>query len=104
MASFCLAYLFGKWYDLCQKSLKLCFCCLFVWQFPLKTISFVKKDLGRLGLDRGSLWRHFASCTFSENGIIFVRIPDLGFFVGKDRNRYKNTDNISPKWMGEPEM
>ena len=34
-----------------------------------------------MGLDRGRLWRHFASRTFSENGCIFVRIPCFCVFL-----------------------
>ena len=44
--------------------------CSFLWQM----MNSMKFCFGRLGLDRGRLWRHFASRTFSEDGLISVRI------------------------------
>ena len=47
-------------------------------------------------MDRENLWRHFASRTFSENGIIFVRVPGfLGFIV-----KTSSDDGVGHSWQG----
>ena len=47
-------------------------------------------------MDRENLWRHFASRTFSENGIMFVRIPRFGHFFVKT----SSDDGVGHSWQG----
>ena len=69
---------------------------IYVLRFPSNTINFVKHVFWGLALDRSNLWRHFASRTFSENGMIFVIFPCFFCFLVKT----SSDDGVGHPWQG----